>query len=326
MEVMLSIIIPMYNVEKYIIRCLDSIYNQSLDITKFEVIVVNDGSLDNSKELVQTHYLHYSNLKLISQENKGLSVARNVGLSQAKGQYVWFVDSDDWLAANSLKHLFQYLYNDYKLISSMLIYNWDDNIKKEIEPIPSNTLLISNTDYIKKFPIGAIQRFIIKRELLTENNILFFPGIYHEDGEFSPRLLYYTENVLIIKEQLYHYYQRDNSIMHSWKLDNTLDMLVVVSRLQVFKSNIHKKDYKEALSILIFKILLHSFPYQHVKQNAAVKSVFLKNNISIRIQALRIFFMKGLSIHNRMLSTITILSPFLSIYLLYRKYKKMFIS
>ena len=91
----LSIIIPVYNVEKFITRCLHSCVSQNLSINEFEIVVVNDGTRDNSMKFVSQFAEEYSNISIINQENKGLSAARNRGLSVAKGDYVWFVDSDE---------------------------------------------------------------------------------------------------------------------------------------------------------------------------------------------------------------------------------------
>ena len=94
----LSIIIPIYNVEQFIAQCIESIYSQHFPLERFEVIAVNDGTPDHSMDIVKRFAAKYSNLQIINQENKGLSVARNTGMQYAKGDYVWFIDSDDWLS------------------------------------------------------------------------------------------------------------------------------------------------------------------------------------------------------------------------------------
>ena len=96
----LSIIIPVYNVEKYVEKCIRSCENQDIPKENYEVIVVNDGSPDGSLAIVERLANEFSNIKVINQENKGLSMARNTGLEAAKGEYVWFVDSDDWIEEN----------------------------------------------------------------------------------------------------------------------------------------------------------------------------------------------------------------------------------
>lgn len=100
----LSIVIPVYNVEKYVSECLDSCLEQNIDITDYEIIIVNDGSTDNSANLINL-YAKQSNIIIINQENLGLSAARNAGMKIAKGEYIWFVDSDDWIEPGILKRI-----------------------------------------------------------------------------------------------------------------------------------------------------------------------------------------------------------------------------
>lgn len=99
----LSIIIPTYNVQDYLERCISSCLNQNIDINSYEIIVVNDGSQDKSLSIAQKLAAVYNNISIISQSNAGLSAARNKGLSLAQGEYVWFIDADDAIKTNSLK-------------------------------------------------------------------------------------------------------------------------------------------------------------------------------------------------------------------------------
>ena len=108
----LSIIIPVYNVEPYIAKCLDSCLHQDIPTDEYEIIVVNDGSPDNSVVIVKDYMQRYLNVRLVNRDNGGLSAARNTGLKEAKGEYVWFVDSDDWIEPYVLKHLTDKAYKD----------------------------------------------------------------------------------------------------------------------------------------------------------------------------------------------------------------------
>lgn len=103
----LSLVIPMYNVELYIEKCLNSCINQDLSSNEYEIIIVNDGSKDTSLSRAEAIARKHNNIKIISQENGGLSSARNTGLKNAKGEYIWFIDSDDWIEPNVLKNLYQ---------------------------------------------------------------------------------------------------------------------------------------------------------------------------------------------------------------------------
>ena len=120
----LSIIIPVYNVEKFITRCLHSCVSQNLSINEFEIVVVNDGTRDNSMKFVSQFAEEYSNISIINQENKGLSAARNRGLSVAKGDYVWFVDSDDYLDNKALETVWNFFekHKDIQLVTSEIYH------------------------------------------------------------------------------------------------------------------------------------------------------------------------------------------------------------
>ena len=113
----LSIIIPVYNVEQYIDECLHSVTSQGRTEDDYEIIVVNDGTLDNSMDIVDRYVCQHENISVIHQSNSGLSIARNTGLQHACGEYVWFVDSDDWIAEDALSFLFPLLDNGIDVLA-----------------------------------------------------------------------------------------------------------------------------------------------------------------------------------------------------------------
>ncbi|MBQ7026222.1 MAG: glycosyltransferase, partial [Peptococcaceae bacterium] len=104
-ELLLSIVIPVYNLENYIGRCLDSLMKQNIDPASYEVICINDGSKDGTYEILEDYKSRYPNIKVFHTENRGVVLARSAGLEKATGRYVWFVDGDDWIEANCLKYL-----------------------------------------------------------------------------------------------------------------------------------------------------------------------------------------------------------------------------
>ena len=124
----LSIIIPVYNVERYLRQCLDSCLDQDIPKTEYEIIIVNDGSPDNSQVIINEYALLYDNICVINKSNGGLSTARNAGLSIAKGNLIWFVDSDDSIVSNSLKYIYDIFKENPKLDLLTFDYNYfDDN-------------------------------------------------------------------------------------------------------------------------------------------------------------------------------------------------------
>ena len=111
-ECLLSVIVPVYNTEKYIGNCLDSLLEQDIDKEKYEIICINDGSTDDSLSVLQKYADNYDNILLIDKPNEGVSVSRNLGLDKAKGRYVWFIDADDWVARNCMGVIAQEIEND----------------------------------------------------------------------------------------------------------------------------------------------------------------------------------------------------------------------
>lgn len=214
----LSIIIPVYNVEKYIRKTLQSIFSQDVNSNKFEVIVVNDGSPDRSVDIANEFASLYSNIIIINQENQGLSGARNTGLKAAKGNYVWFVDSDDWIEQNSLNRILNLLQTSSHDIFLFKIkeYNERNILIKERSFIDNDKLeCVNGSEVIKRSIKNRVlftpmQMHIIKRVFLLENNLFFKVGIYHEDVEFAPRLLFTCEDIVYVPWVSYCYLRRSS--------------------------------------------------------------------------------------------------------------------
>lgn len=232
----LSIIIPVYNVEEYIRKCLESCVNQTFNTADYEIIVVNDGTPDGSVKIINEYVEKYENIVLINQENKGLSAARNTGLRYAKGDYVWFVDSDDWIDSMSLEILWPYL-NRFDIIcqrSFFRNYSSAENIidyKGEFRQ--GKDIVFNNYD-------SKAQLYLYNKDYLKSNAISFKNGIYHEDMHFTPRALYMAASVICIQSPLYHYRLRDNSISTTVAPKRILDLMDTCNDLLEF-SRLHIK-------------------------------------------------------------------------------------
>lgn len=280
--IVLSIVIPVYKVEKYIQKCLDSIFLQEIDEKYYEVIIVNDGTPDNSMDIVARFSSEHANVVVINQENKGLSAARNTGLDQARGNYIWFVDSDDWLTHDSINYVLPILqHRDYDIISTDLIYSHDDeNLNWCVNR--NNDEIVTPEHYLVNYPVGAVQRYIIKLEFLKNNNLRFFPGIYHEDAEFAPRMIIQSKGIFMMSKHLYHYYQRENSIMSSWKLKNTLDYCFVAKRHHTLFETIDTISLRRAFEYFTLIVYLHAFPKEQLMNNTEIREVYKNEKRSIR--------------------------------------------
>lgn len=235
----LSIIIPVYNVEKYIERCLHSCIKQDLPQDEYEVIVVNDGSPDRSPMIAEQIAKEYSNIKIIHRENGGLSAARNTGVSVALGEYVWFVDSDDWIEENCLKRLTDTLYNDNLdalVINGVRVINGEH---RKNPPRAFTDRILTGTEFLKETVVNcAAVITVYKREILLNNNLHFMEGIYHEDAEFTPRAYYFINRIGIKNYHLYYNYLNPASITQTPNPKKGFDLIKVARSLDKFKKSL----------------------------------------------------------------------------------------
>ena len=190
-ECLLSIIVPVYNVEKYIRSCIESIFRQNLDENVFEVIIVNDGTQDNSMEIIQDIIASHSNIIVINQENLSLSVARNNGIAKASGEYILMPDSDDLLIEDSLSVLLE------KAVSTMADLVVADFLEMTDEEIENNKVINQKEfKFIEKSSRELflqdlnprqcyVWRTLFRRNFLLDNNIKFVPGIRYQDVPFT---------------------------------------------------------------------------------------------------------------------------------------------
>lgn len=187
----LSIIVPVYGVEKYIRPCIDSIFRQGLDEKCYEVIIVNDGTKDRSMEIIQDIIDKHDNITVVNQENQGLSVARNVGISLAQGEYIIMPDSDDLLIDHSLPQLLDAALSSKADLVVADFLEMDDEEIEHIESIPQNRFeMIEKTgEELLLEDLNPYQcyvwRTLFRREFLIKNNIQFVHGIYFQDVPFT---------------------------------------------------------------------------------------------------------------------------------------------
>lgn len=242
----LSIIVPVYNVEQYIKKCLISCLDQDLDKSEYEIIVVDDGSKDKSAEIVKDIAQNTSNIILIHQKNGGLSSARNTGLAMAKGEYVWFVDSDDWIKSNCLKYLTNTVCkNDLDVLCfGVDYYHTPTHIDSSMSPTTQDGVVMSGEDFITKVHmIPAAWVALYRRKFLICNNLRFLEGILHEDQEFTPRAYCLAHRIMYVHRHEYVYLQRQGSIMKSNRnAQRCLDLLTIADSLYAFTMRYLQKN------------------------------------------------------------------------------------
>lgn len=232
-----SLIIPVYNVELYLRQCLDSVLNQNFD--NYEVICINDGSTDGSGAILDEYSKKNDSIKVISQKNKGLSAARNAGIKAAKGDYVFFLDSDDWIEKDTLKILSESISNEDVICFNGRRYFEDGTEEEPDKGITEDNL--SGWDYYNKYALVPSKFHFVcvvlrlyKREFLLNINLLFEEGIYHEDNLFTPIACYYASKVKVIPDILYVYRIRGGSITQTQNPQRIFDIVTVANKLSSF--------------------------------------------------------------------------------------------
>lgn len=209
----LSIVVPIFNVEAYIAKCADSLVKQTVPNDDFEVIFVNDGTKDNSITILRdvVDFENHQNFHLVEKENGGLSSARNYGMEYVKGEYVWFVDSDDWIDEDAVVKVLPLLSGEDAI--HFPLYYRESSTGTIIKSVASSGITgsqITRGQY--QYPV---QFSIYRKDFLNENNLTFRKDILMEDLHFTPRALYKAVNLLVADFPVYHYLQRDGSIMKS---------------------------------------------------------------------------------------------------------------
>lgn len=225
-NIKVSVIVPIYNVEKYLGECLESLVKQTLE--EIELILVIDGPTDGSEAIARSYEKKYSNIRIIVQENQGLSGARNTGLRAAKGKYVYFVDSDDYISLDAMELLYDTAERknaDVVLFDADVFMDGIDEFDythmenadyydrpEEYSEVLSGQEMFCKMYENKHYRASACLLFT-RKELLIDSGLEFFRGIIHEDELFTFQLLFYAKKVTHINEKLFHRRLREQSIM-----------------------------------------------------------------------------------------------------------------
>ena len=247
-----SVIVPIYNVEKYLPKCLDSLINQTLD--DIEIILVNDGSTDNSGNIAKEYKAKYNDKFIyLEKENGGLSDARNFGIPYAKGEYIAFLDSDDYIEEDAYEKMYEKVKKeDADYIECDFIWEYPNKqiIDKRIE-------YIDKKDMVAKVRVVAWNK-LIKRELIIKNNITFPKGLRYEDIEFTYKLIPFLQKVSYIDKPFVHYVQRNNSIANVQN-EKTADIFIILDNVEKYykEKNLYD-EYKEQIEYNYARYLLCS--------------------------------------------------------------------
>lgn len=282
---MLSIIVPVYNVENYIEKCVQSLIEQTLKDT--EIIIVNDGTKDKSIDIVRK--FNDKRIKIINKRNGGLSSARNVGIKVANGKYITFVDSDDFIELDSAYEEMIGIANKYNadivVGNASYYYNDGKKVSMNVEMSFENRI-ISNEQYIIKC-VDTKRIFvpvwlnIYKKDLIINNNLYFEEGILHEDELFSTQIFIKAKKIALYKKKFYDYRQRQGSIMYSESNmgKRLTDIFSICLKLTELVDALPDGKFKSALLNYTVYIALGNISYKHrIKLSKSIKKMLIHNS------------------------------------------------
>jgi glycosyltransferase involved in cell wall biosynthesis len=242
LDILVSIVVPIYNIERYLAKCIDSIRAQSYE--RIEILLVDDESPDNCPKLCDDYAALDNRIQVIHKTNGGLSDARNSGLHQAKGEYVVFIDGDDYVHRDYIQTLLQEIITQKADISVCNYYRvYEGNVRKIANHADSMTY--SNIEAMRDvFTYPSVCEVMtwnkmFKKSLFTENMILFPVGKIHEDNYTTYKLFYFSKKVTYINTPLYYYIQRSGSIMNSGFNRKRLDIIEASNQASEWV-NLHK--------------------------------------------------------------------------------------
>lgn len=266
----ISVIIPVYNSSTYLRKCLDSVVNQTLK--DIEIIVINDGSTDDSKNIIEEYSCKYKNINFIDQENKGIGKTRNIGIKKATGEYITFVDSDDYIKENMLEEYYKYAKK----------HNFDLVIGSYIKKINNKEIIFENN----KFKTGNVKTTpqilylieygpwakLYKREMLINNNIYFDEKRKYEDMPFVSKALLKSKLIGQITEPYYYYIIHNNS--ETTTMDKRVfDILDILKEIKDY----YKREYylRDELDYVIINKVTTYMLQQRVQKDNKLRIKFI---------------------------------------------------
>ena len=235
----LSIIVPVYGVEKYIYKCISSLLVPGFQ--DYEIVIVNDGTKDSSIDIIKEKF-DDRRIKIIEQENQGLSIARNTGIMASEGEYLWFFDSDDWAQTNLIPDITSKLDFIDVLYFPKTYIEYEDNRKTIIRDTGSYAL--TKPSFFAQKYLHPAPYFIFKKTILERNGLYFEKNLYHEDTLFTPCALYYCNTFLPYQEPVYHYFQRSGSITKTLSDKRITDLILIIKKLLKFGEEVVSPDLR----------------------------------------------------------------------------------
>ncbi len=264
----ISVIIPVYNVEKYLSQCIESVLNQSK--SNIEIICINDGSTDRSFEILEEYQKNDKRISIINTPNRGLSLARNEGINAAQGKYVYFVDSDDWIIPKALELMFDAAEENSLEILYVGIFPFADDedyvemaknrelsyqINGTYEAVLSGKGLLCEMEKNDDFRVVAYSSFFLL-SFINEKHLSFYPGILHEDNLFTYQAFIYASRAGVLKENVYRRrFRKDSIVTRERNFDSFYGNFISFVKMKQFAFSNKLYEEKDNLVLLhIFRI------------------------------------------------------------------------
>ncbi|KFN87466.1 hypothetical protein H702_07470 [Streptococcus equinus JB1] len=294
MKPLLSVIVPVYNVEKYLKRCLESILVQSWN--DYEIILVDDGSTDSSAQICDLYAEKYEMIRVIHKDNKGLSDTRNRGIEEASGEYVYFPDSDDWLEPNTFSELSDVIEElTYDIISfnREFVTSEEDKLisaKSRIQKLSGKQALL---EMLKQSDVtGFANDKIYRKKLFLDNDIEFPVGKYYEDLGTNYKLFLKATKVYVTNQKYYHYLiTNPDSITQSWNEQKLQDMFgfyreiyyspLIREKFEELEIEILQAFYINGLIHILSSLYKSNISAQYSDIEKDIKQEIVKNSLGV---------------------------------------------
>lgn len=290
---LISIIVPVYNVEKYIDKCLKSLTMQTYK--NIEILVVDDGTKDDSIKIVKEFEVIDNRVKILSKANGGLSDARNFGLNHASGEYIFFVDSDDWIEVTACEMLVKEMESlQADIVIGRTKVHKNENISYldyRINERIKYDSIINGLDFLKEQLKENQMHMVVwnklyKREFIIKHNLYFEKNLLHEDEDWTPRVFLKNPKVVVTDTVVYNYLIRENSITQSSdRKKNGLDLIKTCNKLLSEVKNVVDVELRNLLYNRLAEVYLSAYvigKLYSIKENSIVHKKFISRNAKSR--------------------------------------------
>lgn len=288
MNRLFSIIIPVYKVEEWLDRCVESVVNQTYK--NIEIILIDDGSPDKCPQMCDEWVKKDTRIRVIHKENGGLSDARNCGVREAQGEYLLFVDSDDYIDKYAIEKFNDYVVDEDMIVSEATIIR-DNKIVHRVHTNLNENRIYTGAEMaviaINKGEWFAAACYnLYRRGFLISNDLFFRTGILHEDNEYQTRLFLKAQRVKYLHYEFYKYVIRTDSICGSPTQKNLDDLFDTYTRWRQLNETIKDKKIKKAYAGALCKAVIHTCREFHIKEDVLPENInkiyLLKNALNLR--------------------------------------------